>query len=599
MSARPPSGVPLSSKTTAVHTPAASSSTTPTQAQTQTGTSLFTQHFSQPQSPTQYTPPHAPGYDTTEYHYKKNDYTNGGKQQQTTPSTTITMNTSKAAAPGATGSSTTEQQQSSLLPPRTKIICTIGPSVQSKDQLKNLLLAGMNVARMNFSHGEHAYHLQTIQNLREVMAETRRICAILLDTKGPEIRSCMLENHKEVYLPKDSKFDLHCEDDSMVGNATKVAVMYPNLTKVVKTDDHVLVDDGLIDLHVDSVDDSKKIVYTTVINSGMLGERKGVNLPGVAVDLPAVTQKDIADLKFGADQGVDFIAASFIRKALDVTTIRKVLSQSKGSNIKIISKIESQEGLDNFDEILSVSDGIMVARGDLGVEIPIEQVAIAQKMMIHKCNAAGKYVITATQMLESMIKNPSPTRAEATDVANAVLDGTDCVMLSGETAKGAYPIQAVQTMADICREAEANINHQATFNMIREHIKGNIVSVVEAIASSAVRATFDLNATMIICLTETGHTARLVAKYRPRAPIVTVTSNEQTARQCLVSRGLFPLLVGSMVGSDSLINRVLIAAQRLGMCKVGDMVVVTSGSREATSGTTNDVKIIQVGSVNI
>jgi pyruvate kinase len=414
---------------------------------------------------------------------------------------------------------------------------------------------------------------------------------------GPEIRSGLLENHKDVFLAKGSKFELHCQDDSMLGNATKVSVMYPNLTKVVKPGDHVLIDDGLIDLHVDSVDDAAHIVYTTVVNSGMLGERKGVNLPGVAVDLPAVTQKDVGDLKFGVDQGVDFVAASFIRKASDVHTIRKVLGAA-GRNIQIISKIESQEGLDNFDEILSASDGIMVARGDLGVEIPIEQVAIAQKMMIHKCNAAGKYVITATQMLESMIKNPSPTRAEATDVANAVLDGTDCVMLSGETAKGAYPVQAVQTMADICREAEANINHQATFNMIREHIKGNIVSVVEAIASSAVRATFDLNATMIICLTETGHTARLVAKYRPRAPIVTVTSNEQTARQGLVSRGLFPLLVGSMVGSDSLINRVLIAAQRLGMCKVGDMVVVTSGSREATSGTTNDLKIIQVGSVS-
>lgn len=451
-------------------------------------------------------------------------------------------------------------------------------------------MAGMNVIRLNFSHGDHEYHAETIANAREVMSETRRICALLLDTKGPEIRTGLLSNGGEVELVKDQEFTL-VTDESVLGDNTRVAIQYKNLSKVLKVGDRVLIDDGLIACTVLEI--TADAVRCRVENNGSLGQRKGVNLPGVVVDLPAVTQKDIADIKFAVQHGMDFIAASFVRKAQDVLTIREALGV-QGRGIQIIAKIESQEGLDNFDEILKVSDGIMVARGDLGVEIPIEQVALAQKMMIRKCNAAGKYVITATQMLESMIKNPSPTRAEASDVANAVYDGTDCVMLSGETAKGLYPVEAVKMMSDICREAESTTDYRSAFNTIRVANQSSQTSIAEAIASSAVKAAFDLRAAVIICLTETGSTARLVAKYRPGCPVLTITANEQVARQTMTTRGLFPLLVGSMIGTDSLIHRAVIAAQKLEMCAVGDLVVITSGVKEAVSGATNIMKILQV-----
>ena len=526
-----------------------------------------------PQSPTQFTPPHTPKLEP-DYIY--------------TPSHTPKSDSLHR-------SSTTKQSAVNpiSLPPRTKIICTIGPKSQSIDVLKKLIFAGMNVARLNFSHGTHEFHKQTINNIRSVMSETRRICAIMLDTKGPEIRTGLHVDHGEINLVKGAMIEFHCNNDKLLGSQQSISIQYPNLCNVIEINSHILIDDGLFDFCVHSIDKDKYVIQCEILNSGMLGEQKGVNLPGINVDLPAVTQKDVSDINFAINENLDFIAASFIRKRADLLTIRKILGD-RGKSIQIISKIENQQGLDNFDEILSESDGIMIARGDLGVEIPIENVSIAQKMIIHKCNSAGKYVITATQMLESMIKNPSPTRAEASDIANAVLDGTDCVMLSGETAKGLYPIESVQIMSDICKEAETNINYLATFNTIQNYVNGYTVPIVEAIAISAVRATFDINASLIIVLTETGHTARLVAKYRPRSPIVTVTSNEQTARQSLIVRGLFPLLVSSMVGSESLTDRVLTAAQRLQMCGVGDKVVVTQGIREAKSGTTNEMKIVTI-----
>eukprot|EP00842_Homolaphlyctis_polyrhiza_P001894 jgi/Hompol1/2705/HPOL_005922-RA len=323
--------------------------------------------------------------------------------------------------------------------------------------LGKLVEAGMNVMRLNFSHGSHEYHATTIQNLRTYLGSTKspKTVAILLDTKGPEIRSGKLVDHTDKKLIAGSKFTFH-NDQSRLGDETQVSTSYTALARTVKAGDRILVDDGLIGCRVDGVDIELGEVYCTIENDGMLGETKGVNLPGNVVDLPAITEKDAGDIRFGIQQGVDFIAASFIRKASDVLEIRKLI---EGTGIRIISKIENQEGLENFDDILSVSDGIMVARGDLGVEIPVEQVARFQKMMIRKCNAAGKPVVTATQMLESMIVNPRPTRAEATDVANAVLDGSDCVMLSGETAKGSFPIHAVEMMAKICREAEVDINY--------------------------------------------------------------------------------------------------------------------------------------------
>ncbi|KAJ1550803.1 hypothetical protein HK096_004912 [Nowakowskiella sp. JEL0078] len=365
---------------------------------------------------------------------------------------------------------------------KSKIICTIGPRTQSVEALGHLIESGLNVARMNFSHGTHEYHAKTIANLREYLStsKTNKIVAILLDTKGPEIRTGKLINGIDVKVVEGQSFTFH-NDISRLGDETQAFTTYNSLHTSVTVGDVILVDDGLIGMRVTSVDIDTSEVHCRVENTGFIGENKGVNLPGVSVDLPAITEKDRADILFGIEQGVDFIAASFIRKAADVIEIRNLI---EGTKIQIISKIESQEGLDNFDEILAVSDGIMVARGDLGVEVPVEQVARYQKMMIRKCNAAGKHVVTATQMLESMIVNPRPTRAEATDVANAVLDGSDCVMLSGETAKGSHPYGAVEMMAKICREAELDINYSELYTSIRRSVQVPI-NVAEAIASSA------------------------------------------------------------------------------------------------------------------
>lgn len=485
-----------------------------------------------------------------------------------------------------------------VLPPRTKIICTIGPASANKETIRELLVAGMNVVRMNFSHGDHKYHGNTISLLREVMQETKRVCAILLDTKGPEIRTGKLRDGTPVALTKGQEYTI-IPDPNVLTDNTRCGVTYTNIAKVVKPGGSILMSDGTITMTILEVfngdaDTSKHWLRCRVENNCVIGQTKGCNLPGVLVDLPAVTEKDVSDISFGIQQGVDFIAASFTRTADNVREIRKLLDSAgpRGKAIKIIAKIENQEGLDNFDEILEQVDGVMVARGDLGVEIPIEEVSIAQKMMIRKCNVAGKCVITATQMLESMIKNPYPTRAEASDVANAVFDGTDCVMLSGETANGSYPVKAVSIMAEVCREAEENTNYWHYFQSMREN--GSIQSIAEAVASSAVKASLDLKASLVIVLTETGNTARLVAKYHPRAPILAVTRSEMCAQQCLTTRGLFPLLVDSMSGTESLIHRVIKAAKRLGFVRVGDLVVVVSGSREAVAGTTNDMRVMQV-----
>jgi pyruvate kinase len=354
----------------------------------------------------------------------------------------------------------------------------------------------------------------------------------------------------------------------------------------------VVVDNGLLELVVSKVIEKDHKVECIVQNQAMLGQTKKIIFPGINVEFPALTTKDMADIQFAIKQRLDFIALTYVRKPDDILRVRDIITKAN-SGLKIIAKIEHREALNNFDEILKVSDGIMIARGDLGVEIPIEQVSIAQKMMIRQCNAAGKPVITAMQMLDSMIKNPSPTRAEASDVANAVLDGTDCVMLSGETAKGLWPVESVTMMADICREAEWSTNYRATYQQLKENVKAKI-SVPEAIASSAVKASFDLEAAVVVVLTESGNTARLVSKYRPSAHIITITSSELCARQCLLSRGLFPLLVSTMSGSASLIHRAILAAENLGMCKLGDLVVVTSGTHEGVSGATNDLKVIQV-----
>ena len=431
-----------------------------------------------------------------------------------------------------------------------------------------------------------------IRNVREAAANTRRICGILLDTKGPEIRSGKLEGGKEVMLSAGQKFVV-TTDRTVVGNKDIVSVDYANLPKVVSPGNHLLIDDGLIDCLVKECTETE--VICEVANAGLLGETKGVNLPSVIVDLPAVTEKDKEDILFGMKHSVDFIAASFVRTAQNVRDIRALLG-IRGRSIKIISKIESQEGVDNFLDILSVSDGIMVARGDMGVEIPLEKVFLAQKMMIAQCNRVGKPVITATQMLESMITNPRPTRAEATDVANAVFDGTDCVMLSGETAKGAYPIEAVTVMSRVCQQAESAIDYDVLHTHLRKTgftLSSNAIqlSVVEAVCAAAARTSIDLQAKAIVTLTETGTTARLVSKYRPNIPILTITSNHTTARQCQVVRGLIPFLMGSMIGVEAHINNGLAKVKQLGLAKKGDIVIVVAGRKGGVPGMTNMMKV--------
>eukprot|EP00191_Tetraselmis_sp_GSL018_P017116 CAMPEP_0177577978 /NCGR_PEP_ID=MMETSP0419_2-20121207/76_1 /TAXON_ID=582737 /ORGANISM="Tetraselmis sp., Strain GSL018" /LENGTH=622 /DNA_ID=CAMNT_0019066337 /DNA_START=417 /DNA_END=2283 /DNA_ORIENTATION=+ len=432
---------------------------------------------------------------------------------------------------------------------KTKIVCTLGPVSRSVEVIEELLRAGMSVARFNFSHGSHDYHQETLDNLKQAMANTNMLCAVMLDTKGPEIRTGFLKDGKPVKLVSGNEVTITTDYDA-VGDESLIAVSYKKLAEDVRPGSHILCADGSIVLEVLSADPASGTVRAKCVNSAMLGERKNVNLPGVVVDLPTLTAKDEEDLQnWGIPNEIDAIAASFVRKPQDIDYIRKVLGP-KGAGIHIISKIENQEGIANFDAILEKSDGIMVARGDLGMEIPTEKIFLAQKMMIQKCNIAGKPVITATQMLESMGKSPRPTRAEAADVANAVLDGTDCVMLSGETAAGDYPVKAVEVMNSICKEAEASIDYSTLFASILRQAPMPM-SPLESLASSAVRTAHKVHASLIVVLTRKGETARLVAKYKPVVPILTVAvpmltsdsltwtcSGERPAQQCNFVRGL-------------------------------------------------------------
>jgi len=410
---------------------------------------------------------------------------------------------------------------------RTKIVCTIGPASENKEIFKQLVLNGLNVARLNFSHGNHDEHGERIKMIKEVREELNEPVAILLDTKGPEIRTGKFKD-PEVELKEGQKFTITTRD--ILGDNTICNVSYIGLSEDVKPGDTILIDDGLVGLSVKNIIDGTDI-ECIVENAGVIKNNKGVNVPGVKINLPAITEKDQSDIKFGIKMDIDFIAASFVRKAADVLAIRKILEENNGNHIQIISKIENQEGMDNLDEIIEVSDGLMVARGDLGVEIPTEEIPIAQKEMIKKCNRAGKPVITATQMLDSMIRNPRPTRAEVTDVANAIFDGTDAIMLSGETAAGKYPIEAVKVMGNIARRAEASINYR---DLLKTKAIEKETSVTDAISHATCTTAADLDASAIVTATSSGYTTRMVSKFRPSAPIIATTTKESIRRSLLL-----------------------------------------------------------------
>ena len=474
----------------------------------------------------------------------------------------------------------------------TKIICTMGPNTDKKTVMKSLVKNGMNVARFNFSHGDHEEQRERMNLLKNVREELDRPVAILLDTKGPEIRTGLLEGGKKVTLKEGSEFILYTEE--MTGNAAGCCVTYPGLAKDVKAGDRILIDDGLIGLRVVSKTD--KEIRCEVVNGGELGEKKGVNVPNVAVRLPAMTEKDKDDIRFGVEQGIDFIAASFVRNAECVLEIKAYLKELGAPYTPIIAKIENAEGIRNIDEIIRAADGIMVARGDLGVEIPAEEVPYLQKMMIQKCNNNFKTVITATQMLDSMIRNPRPTRAEVTDVANAVYDGTDAVMLSGETAQGKYPLEALQMMVHIIENTEQHLDYDTMLNKTGEQLKSGLSS---AIGYSSVLAAANLNAKCIITPTVSGATTRVVSNLRPKQDILGVTPNERTLRRMSIYWGVRPLKTIQYNTTDDMCNGAIELATVKQYIEPGDVVVLTAGipsrniSQEHTA-TSNMMRIATV-----
>lgn len=471
---------------------------------------------------------------------------------------------------------------------RTKIVCTIGPASETAETLKKMMLAGMDVARMNFSHGNYEDHGRRIELVRKVAEEVGKNVAIMLDTKGPEIRLGVFKE-EPIFLRAGDEFTLTTED--IEGDNSIVSVTYKELPQDVSVGDKILVADGLIELDV--LGKNATQVRCAVVNGGELKSRKGVNLPGVTVNLPALTDKDISDIIFGIEKQVDYIAASFIRKAADVLAIRDILEQYN-ADIHIISKIESREAVDNIDGILKVSDGIMVARGDLGVEIPAEDVPMIQKMLIKECNKAGKPVVTATQMLESMTHNPRPTRAEASDVANAILDGTDAIMLSGESAAGKYPVEAVQTMNRIALRVEAAFPYG---DYLKRYGDYQAKSVTDGISSAVCTISSDLEASAILTATASGHTAKMISKYRPKAQIVAVTPNPKVLRKMALVWGVEALLVGDIEGTDEMISATVEVSLNAGFIKAGDLVVITAGVPVGIHGTTNLLKVHTVGRI--
>ncbi|NMF26279.1 pyruvate kinase [Olsenella umbonata] len=460
---------------------------------------------------------------------------------------------------------------------RTKIVCTMGPATESDEVLRELIKNGMNVARFNFSHGSHAYHRQNIDRVRRISEELGIPVAIMLDTKGPEVRTGLLEGGQKVTVNTGDKIVVTAQPttEDWHGNASHISLDYLNLPNEVEKGSIILIDDGLVGLEVDHVEGND--MHCVVTNGGEIGEKKGVNVPNVEIGLPSVTEQDIADIMFGCELGIDAIAASFIRNAQAVDDIRKICADNGLRNVYIFPKIESALGVKNFDEILAASDGCMVARGDLGVEIPAQEVPHIQKIIIKKCAQSYKPVITATQMLDSMIRNPRPTRAEVNDVANAIYDGTDCVMLSGETAAGKYPVEAVKMMASICRETEKYLPERREY-----HDRGGMRNVNSAIGLAAAEVADRVNAKCIICPTHSGRTSRLISNFRPRIPIVAMSPSNHAIRKTCFQWGVDAYKTTEQGSLSATCYNALTVAKEHGVVETGDLVVVTAGDPQTS-----------------
>lgn len=472
---------------------------------------------------------------------------------------------------------------------KTKIICTLGPANDDEQVLKKLMLEGMDAARFNFSHADHASHKKKLDMVVRLREELKLPIATILDTKGPEIRIGTFKEGK-IQLKKGDYFTLTTK--AVEGTEKMVSISYKDLPKDIKTGATVLIDDGLIEMTVASVTDTD--IVCTVRNDGIVSNNKGINVPGTRLSMPFISERDRSDIIFGIENGFDYIAASFTRSADDILEVRKLLEEYDCHDINIIAKIENAEGVDNIDEIIRVVDGIMVARGDMGVEIPLEEVPVLQKLIIQKAYNAGKQVVTATQMLDSMMKNPRPTRAESTDVANAIYDGTSAIMLSGETAAGLYPVKALQTMVKIAERTEQDIDYIKRFNA-RGQTCG--VDVTNAISHATCTTAHDLGATAIVTVTKSGETAKMLSKYRPDCPIIGCTTKESVYRQLNLSWGVAPMLIQEEDNTDDLFDHSVDAAQKAGLVENGDLVVITAGVPLGISGTTNMMKVHVVGHI--
>jgi pyruvate kinase len=472
---------------------------------------------------------------------------------------------------------------------KTKIVATIGPASESEEMLRELFKQGVNVCRMNFSHGDHAEHKVRMDRVKKVREEMGLPIAIMLDTKGPEIR---LGDFKDgvVEIQQGQEFSLTTRD--ILGDETIISVTYKDMPRDVQVGGIILIDDGLVEFRIKEITDTDIIMEA--LNGGTLKNHKGVNVPNVNINLPALTDKDISDIKFGIENDVDFIAASFVRKASDVNDIRRILEENGGLNIDIISKIENQQGLDNIAEIIHVSDGIMVARGDLGVEVPTEEIPLIQKDLIRMCNKAGKPVITATQMLDSMIRNPRPTRAEVTDVANAIIDGSSAVMLSGETAAGKYPLEAVRTMYNIAINTENSLDYK---EMLKVRSIDNDITTTNAISKATVNTASDLGAKAIITATSSGYTSKAISKFKPRAPIIAATTKKSVVRKMALEWGVYPVLAPESKSTDEVIELSIKSSLDAGYVDEGDLVVITAGIPVGLAGTTNMIKVHTIGKV--